>query len=178
MRFHFIKQLDSMQCGVACLAMICRHYGKRYSVEDLSQLCRASTEGVSLLSISESGEQIGFDSMFGRASIEQLINIARPCILHWKQNHFVVLYRIKNGKKFYIADPACRVHLDGHVLILRYLVDIAHSLQIASPPKNWRPQDLHLYKCFRPLTPFLTTSEEPQKKHFLKHINDNLRKDI
>lgn len=94
-----------MQCGVACLAMICRHYGKRYSVEDLSQLCRASTEGVSLLSISESGEQIGFDSMFGRASIEQLINIAQPCILHWKQNHFVVLYRIKNGKKFYIADP-------------------------------------------------------------------------
>lgn len=45
-----------MQCGVACLAMICRHYGKMYSVEDLSQLCRASTEGVSLLSISESGE--------------------------------------------------------------------------------------------------------------------------
>lgn len=43
--------------------------------------------------------------MFGRASIEQLINIAQPCILHWKQNHFVVLYRIKNGKKFYIADP-------------------------------------------------------------------------
>lgn len=63
--------------------------------------------------------------------------------------------------------------------ILSYLVDIAHSLQIASPPpKNWRPQDLHLYKCFRPLTPFLTTSEEPQKKHFFKHINDNLRKDI
>lgn len=46
------------------------------------------------------------------------------------------------------------------------------------PPKNWRPQDLHLYKCFRPLMPFLTTSEEPQKKHFFKHINDNLCKDI
>lgn len=38
-------------------------------------------------------------------NIEQLINIAQPCILRWKQNHFVVLYRIKNGKKFYIADP-------------------------------------------------------------------------
>lgn len=73
--------------------------------------------------------------------------------------------RIPDDHQTKVPAPACRVHLDGHVLILRYLVDIAHSLQIASPPKNWRPQDLHLYKCFRPLTPFLTTSEEPQKKH-------------
>lgn len=94
-----------MQCGIACLAMICRHYGKVYSFETLSKLCRATSEGVSLLSISEAGEQLGFHSIFGRASIEQLVNIAQPCILHWKQNHFVVLYRIKNGKKFYIADP-------------------------------------------------------------------------
>lgn len=94
-----------MQCGIACLAMICKHYGKVYSLETLSKLCRATSEGVSLLSISETGEQLGFHSIFGRASIEQLVNIAQPCILHWKQNHFVVLYRIKNGKKFYIADP-------------------------------------------------------------------------
>lgn len=86
--------------------------------------------------------------------------------------------RIPDDHQTKVPAPVCRIHLDGHVLILRYLVDIAHSLQIASPPKNWRPQDLHLYKCFRPLTPFLTTSEEPQKKHFFKHINDNLRKDI
>lgn len=94
-----------MQCGIACLAMICKHYGKVYSLETLSKLCRATAEGVSLLSISEAGEQLGFHSIFGRVSIEQLVNIAQPCILHWKQNHFVVLYRIKNGKKFYIADP-------------------------------------------------------------------------
>lgn len=94
-----------MQCGIACLAMICKHYGKVYSLENLSKLCCATSEGVSLLSISEAGEQLGFHSIFGRASIEQLVNIAQPCILHWKQNHFVVLYRIKDGKKFYIADP-------------------------------------------------------------------------
>ena len=94
-----------MQCGVACLAMICRHYGRVYRIETLSRLCRASSEGVSLLSISKTGEQLGFHSIFGKASTEQLISIAQPCILHWKQNHFVVLYRIKNGKKFYVADP-------------------------------------------------------------------------
>lgn len=94
-----------MQCGAACLAMICRHYGKKYSVATLSSLCPASAEGVSLLGISKTGEHIGFHSFFGKASIDQLIDIAQPCILHWRQNHFVVLYQIKNRKIFRVADP-------------------------------------------------------------------------
>ena len=46
------------------------------------------------------------------------------------------------------------------------------------PPKNWRPQFLHLYCCFLPLRPFLTTLVDPQKKYFFNHISNNLRKDI
>lgn len=94
-----------MQCGVACLAMICKYYGKVYSSNTLSKLCCASSEGVSLLSISEAAEKLGLHTMFGKASIKQLIKISQPCILHWNQNHFVVLYQIKRGKKFYVADP-------------------------------------------------------------------------
>ena len=105
MKFCFIKQLDAMQCGVACLAMICKYYGKVYSSNTLSKLCCASSEGVSLLSISEAAEKLGLHTMFGKASIKQLIKISQPCILHWNQNHFVVLYQIKRGKKFYVADP-------------------------------------------------------------------------
>lgn len=52
-RFHVIMQKDSMQCGITCLAMICRHYGKAYSIDILSQICHATTEGVSMLGISE-----------------------------------------------------------------------------------------------------------------------------
>ena len=95
-----------MQCGAACLAMICRYYGKAYNIETLTGLCHVSSEGVSLLGLSKTGEQLGFQAIFGRASIEQLRHITQPYILHWKQNHFVVLYKVKNGKKFYIADPA------------------------------------------------------------------------
>lgn len=105
MRFHFVKQLDAMQCGVACLAMICKFYKKAYSIETLSKICGVSTEGVSLLAIKTTAEKIGFHSIYGKTTIEQLVNISQPCILHWNQNHFVVLYKVKNKKKFYIADP-------------------------------------------------------------------------
>lgn len=101
----FVKQHDSMQCGIACLAMICKHHGKTYSINTLSQICHATTEGVSMLGISEAATSLGFQTTCGRISIHQLPETPLPCILHWDQNHFVVLYRIRKGKKFYIADP-------------------------------------------------------------------------
>jgi len=101
----FIRQHDAMQCGITCLAMICKHYGKVYSMGTLSQICHATTEGVSMLGISEAGTSLGFQTTCGRISIDQLSQTPLPCILHWNQNHFVVLYKIREGKKFYIADP-------------------------------------------------------------------------
>lgn len=105
--FPFHKQHDSMQCGLACLQMICESFGIKYSQEALSRYCFATTEGVSLLAISEAATKIGFHSIIGQSTTEQLHNIPLPCILYWKQNHFVVLYKVKpNQNKFYIADPA------------------------------------------------------------------------
>ena len=101
----YIRQHDSMQCGIACLAMVCKHYGKEFSIETLSRYCFASTEGVSLLGISEAANKLGLHSVCGRVSMEQMQQAPLPCILHWNQNHFVVLYKQKRGKKFYIADP-------------------------------------------------------------------------
>ena len=104
-KFPFYKQHDTMQCGIACLAMICKHYGKEFSIETLSRYCFATTEGVSLLGISEATGKLGLHSVCGRVSMEQIQQAPLPCILHWNQNHFVVLYKQKRGKKFYIADP-------------------------------------------------------------------------
>ena len=93
-----------MECGMTCLRMVCKHYGAEYSSEYLSRLCFATNEGVSLLGMSDAAERLGLHTMCGRLGLEQLRNMPLPCILHWNQNHFVVLYRIsKNGKKFYIA---------------------------------------------------------------------------
>ncbi|MDE6810467.1 MAG: peptidase domain-containing ABC transporter, partial [Muribaculaceae bacterium] len=105
-KYKWVKQHDSMQCGVACLAMICHHYGKKYSIEQLERFCHAGTSGVSMLGITEAAGKAGFETMTVSASIEELREIEHPCILHWNQKHFVVLYKIsRNGRAFTVADP-------------------------------------------------------------------------
>lgn len=98
-------QHDAMQCGVACLQMVCRYHGRDVSLSELGQICCPTNEGISLLGISEAAEYIGFQTISGRASIDELTDVPLPCILHWNQNHFVVLYKIKRNR-YYIADPA------------------------------------------------------------------------
>ena len=103
--FRFYKQHDSMQCGVACLQMICKYLGREYTVDSLSKLCFATTEGVSLLGINEAANTLGLHTVCARATTDMLSNEPLPCILYWNQNHFVVLYKVKMKKKFYVADP-------------------------------------------------------------------------
>ncbi len=105
--FPICYQHDSMQCGVACLQMVCKHYGKEYSLDELSEICFATNEGVSLLGISQAAEKLGLHTVCGRLRLDSLNNALLPCILHWNQNHFVVLYKVKRGKTktYYIADP-------------------------------------------------------------------------
>lgn len=95
-----------MQCGVSCLAMICCHYGKDYSLEYLDNFCHANIAGVSMLGIADGAKRVGLETMTALASTDELKEIILPCILHWNQNHFVVLYDISgNGKRYKIADP-------------------------------------------------------------------------
>lgn len=105
MRFQFIKQHDAMQCGIASLAMVCSHFGKQYSMEYLSRVCYATHEGVSLLGITQAAQKLGLESLSTKTTVEGILQAPLPCILHWNQNHFVVLYKIRRGKTFYIADP-------------------------------------------------------------------------
>ena len=103
--FKVERQHDCMQCGIACLQMICNYYGKEYSLDSLSKRCFATTEGVSMLGISETATSLGFHVVNVKCTVKTLTEVSLPSILHWNQNHFVVLYRVKNEKKFYIADP-------------------------------------------------------------------------
>ena len=86
--------------------MVCKYFGREYSGQMLSGYCMASTEGVSLLAISQAAQRLGFQTTSGKVAVEQLCKAPLPCILHWNQNHFVVLYKIKRRKKYCIADPA------------------------------------------------------------------------
>lgn len=108
--FPLTLQHDSMQCGIACLQMICKYFGRDYTLSALSRYCFATTEGVSLLGISEAADILGLHTLSARATVDELAENPLPAILHWNQNHFVVLYKVKKGRKFYISDPA-----KGHI---------------------------------------------------------------
>ena len=100
-----------MDCGPSCLAMIAKYYGKDVGIDQLRKICSLGKEGVSLLGISKAAEVIGFKTIGGRLSFDILAHKALlPCIVHWNQNHFVVVYKIKNHKKgestIYVADPS------------------------------------------------------------------------
>lgn len=105
MPFTHYKQPDQMDCGPTCLRMVAKHYGRNFTIQTLRKYCEINREGVSLLGISDASEKIGFRSLGVKLSPEQLKEAELPCILHWRQTHFVVLYKIKNGK-YYLADPA------------------------------------------------------------------------
>jgi len=113
--FPFYKQLDSMDCGPTCLRMIAKFYGKRYNLPFLREKSYIDKAGVSLRGISEAAELIGFRTLGvkihtklkkGEASLSAA---PLPCVLHWNQNHFVVLYKI-NKTHVWIADPGSDKH--------------------------------------------------------------------
>lgn len=153
-----------MDCGPACLAMVSSHYGKDFGLQYLRDKSFITREGVSLLGISEAAEKIGFKHISAKLSTKDFDNEFLPCILHWNQNHFVVLYKISknifSGKLIYkIADP-------GHGLV---------SLTEEKFNKSW------LADCEKGVALFLEPTEKfyqqtpPQEqklsvKHLLKYL--------
>ena len=98
-KFPFYKQLDAMDCGPTCLRMIAKHYGKHYSLQHLRERSHIDREGVSLLGISDAAENIGLHTLAVTLPFDVLQDKAPlPCIAHWKQNHFVVVYKITKDK--------------------------------------------------------------------------------
>jgi ATP-binding cassette subfamily B protein len=104
--FPFYKQLDAMDCGPSCLRMVARYYGKHFTLQTLREKSHLNIEGVSLLGIARAAEDIGLQTMGVSLTWERLRSEAPlPVIAHWKQNHFIVVYKIKKDRVF-VADPA------------------------------------------------------------------------
>ena len=103
-KFPHYKQLDAMDCGPTCLRMVAKHYGKTYSLQYLRSRSYITREGVSMLGISDAAESIGFRTKGYRLIWEQLRDEAPlPCIVHWNQRHFVVVYDIKKRKRSFYS---------------------------------------------------------------------------
>ncbi|MFW0739919.1 peptidase domain-containing ABC transporter [Flavobacterium sp. T12S277] len=102
--FPFYKQADHKDCGPTCLKIIARYYGKIINIQELRDLSETTLEGSSLLFLSDAAEKIGFRTLGAMLDTENLKEVPLPCILHWNQNHYVVLYKIKRGV-YYVSDP-------------------------------------------------------------------------
>lgn len=173
MSFPHYKQYDAMDCAPTCLKMIAKHYGKTYSLEFLRNQSYLTREGVSLLGASECAEKIGFRTLAVKVPVQKLIDDAPlPCILHWNQNHFVTLYKVK-GTTFYIADPAHGlIKLDKESFLKSWqgtnnegiALLIEPTEEFYNPTKNKEGQENNSKKGFR----FLFTYLKPYKKFILQ----------
>jgi ATP-binding cassette subfamily B protein len=151
--FPFIHQLDASDCGPACLAMIARYYGKTYPIQKLRESSFITRAGVSMLGISDAVEAIGFKTIGAKISYDTLVEEATlPCIAHWRQNHFVVIYKIKKDK-VYVADP-------GHGLV-RYTKKEFLDGWVSTTSKG---EDQGICLFLEPTNDFFLQGEEKQKK--------------
>lgn len=162
--FPFYKQLDAMDCGPSCLRMIARFHGKTYSLQTLRERSYLTREGVSLLGTSDAAESIGLRTMGVRLGFDQLRDEAPlPAIVHWRQKHFIVVYKIKKDQ-VYCADPA--------IGLIRYTV--GEFLQgWISTLKEGEKKGVAL--LLEPTPDFYTLEDEPVRKNNLKYLLSYLK---
>ena len=86
-----------MDCGPTCLRMVAKHYGRSLSAQELREAAEIGKDGVNMLGIAQAAERVGFKSLGVKVNLEKLKKEAPlPCIVHWGQNHFVVVYKLTN----------------------------------------------------------------------------------
>lgn len=161
----FISQHDQMDCGPACLAMIASHYGKNYTLSYLRKHSYLTREGVSLLGLSESAKKIGLDNFSASLTLVELDQINNtPCILHWNQNHFIVLLNISHKRKW----------LFGKKRSIYKIADPNHgilSLKEEALKKSWLTTDNKGIAFFvEPTERFYKEKPEVENKNTLKFI--------
>lgn len=105
-KFPNFRQLDKMDCGPSSLKIISAYYGGNHDLNKLRELCGVGTTGVSIGGMLEASELIQMDAMAIAVTFDELKNdVPLPAIVHWNNNHFLVVYKIKSGK-VYVSDPA------------------------------------------------------------------------
>ena len=104
-RYPFFTQQSASDCGAACLVMIGRYWGKRFSINRLRELANVSRSGASLQSLAAAAESIGFATRPVKASLDKLAEQPLPAIVHWEGKHYIVVYEV-SPKQVIVCDPA------------------------------------------------------------------------
>ncbi|MGG1556462.1 peptidase domain-containing ABC transporter [Paenibacillus ferrarius] len=134
-RVPFIEQMEHSECGICCLAMILDYYHCYVPLLELREKGGAGRDGVNLLSLRNIARGYGLEAYGQRTEVDKGAKLAEPCILHWENNHFVVLERL-TGSRAIIVDPAIgrrsipltefREKYSGALLVLRPTKQLAY----------------------------------------------------
>lgn len=156
--FRTYQQLEHSDCGLTCVRMIARHYGKRVSARALRGMCDMSRLGVSVRDVIDCCSRIGMDAAGVKIGMEAVGRLPLPAILYWDQRHFVVLYRIgKRGRRYHIADPSVGKIVyresefrrswipEGHDRGLAILVEPGDGFDTAQPDRSAPFRDFMRY---------------------------------
>ena len=104
-RFSVVEQAEEMDCGAACLAMICRHYGIPMTLGKLRELANVTTQGATLESLARTAESLGLGARGMQCTYEAMLGFELPFIVHWEGYHYVVVYGMSK-RWVRVADPA------------------------------------------------------------------------
>jgi ATP-binding cassette, subfamily B, bacterial len=176
-RLRFTAQHDVVDCGPACLKMILQYYGKDYTLDYLREICYINRDGVSLLAIEDAAKLVGFETLKVKVTLSGLIEDAPlPCILFWKQDHFVVLYKIKQKpfskeKQFVLADPAHGIiTIDKQIFEKNWLDKEEKGIGlILEPAEDFSTRNIQL-KANKSGLRFLLPYVTPYRKYFIQLI--------
>ncbi|HBD3541639.1 TPA: peptidase domain-containing ABC transporter [Escherichia coli] len=123
-RVPVIHQTETAECGLACLAMICGHFGKNIDLISLRRKFNLSARGANLAGINGIAEQLGMVTRALSLELDELGALKMPCILHWDFSHFVVLVSVKRNR-YVLHDPARGRRYLGREEMSRYFTGIA-----------------------------------------------------
>lgn len=148
MRFPIYRQVESMDCGPTCIRMVTDFYKKKYPLQTLKEYCNVTRLGISIQDVVEGCKKTGLTAIPLQLSIDRIKDAPLPAILYWRQNHFVVLYKIGKNGQFHIADPSYgRIRLDEESFIKEWadttngegiaiLVEPQDNFSEIKPPKE------------------------------------------
>ncbi len=140
MKLRYTRQFDQMDCGPACIRMVASAFGKEYPLSYLRTLAHLTREGVSVAGIRDALREIGMESGTFELTLEQLrTRCPLPAILHWEQNHFVVLYDVKRSRwrgrwKYYVANPAYGKHAFSEESFAHFWLNGERGVAVAVDP--------------------------------------------
>ncbi|MEI2578569.1 peptidase domain-containing ABC transporter [Scytonema sp. PRP1] len=141
-RYPFFAQQSASDCGAACLVMVSRYWGKRFSINRVRDIANVDRNGASLRGLSAAAESIGFATRPVKASLDQLAKQKLPAIVHWEGKHYIVVYEI-NRKHVIVADPAIgqrslshaefKANWTGYTLLLQPTVFLKDAKEASTP---------------------------------------------